>query len=227
MQAKLAASGQAIREICECGAGFWRHRQARARLCCACRVEHSNRVVQVWKGRGGDPLPGYPRQTKFSTMEEIHDYVSREKVECLLCGRTFRGAAAHVWQFHQMSLREYKQLFGIPYNVGIVGDETSQLLSDAGTATVQGIGPERLAANLVAAVAKQKNMPRWDQIHGSLALLAMRRAGVRKAIQAPNRISNKTDKIPWPCNICGSITEVGECFTITNPCRVRCQNCRK
>lgn len=54
-----------------------------------------------------------------------------DKILCNLCGKWFTSVSMHVNQGHNITSREYKDEFGIYYNVGLVSRKTSERLSNA------------------------------------------------------------------------------------------------
>jgi hypothetical protein len=51
---------------------------------------------------------------KFTTRQEVLNYLSGSMVECLLCGKKYRSLAAHLSKTHKMPAKQYKLLFNIP-----------------------------------------------------------------------------------------------------------------
>lgn len=230
MQASLSASGMAITEQCPCGALFLRHPRNRTKLCCVCRSIKRSEYIRKREGISGEPLPGFPREDCFSTMEEILEYTSHVKIQCLLCGRAFRALNTHIKRVHGLeSAREYKLRFGIPFNVGLVGVETEKILHDVGVNIIAKADPNELKKTLQraqdASIAAREASP-IDQLHGSPALLKLKRECIRKAIESENHVANLTRLVPWECASCGTGIMAPEVSTITNGCRLLCKRCR-
>lgn len=69
---------------------------------------------------------------KFINSEEIDEYLSGDVVECLICG--YKGKSLNVhFKCHDMTAREYKEAFGIPFSRAIVGKGTLNKMSNATT----------------------------------------------------------------------------------------------
>jgi hypothetical protein len=225
-QRRIGESGNAEMRTCECGQRFLAHPHSRARRCCACRVRVRQQYVRGWAGTGTDPLPGYPRLEAFQTMEEVREYLSQERIDCLLCGRRFKMLNTHLLRVHRMGLREYKLKCGLPLTSGLVSTPTRHLLSEIATERLADEPPERAKERMDKAREAQRGQPPPDQIHGSPAILNMRREAALNAAGSENHISRRTGLIPWQCTECGAETMVGETFAITNACRVLCKACR-
>jgi hypothetical protein len=182
--------------------------------------------VRRWAGTGTDPKPGYPKIVQFQTMEEVEAYLNQDRIDCLLCGRRYKMLNSHVGRMHQMDLREYKIKCGLPLTSGLISASTRERLVELGYKQIEGLTPEEVTARMHKAKAAQTGPPA-DQIHGSPAILNMRRANLKAAADAGAHISLRTAKIPWKCVDCGADVMVGEVFAITNPCRVYCKRCRQ
>lgn len=60
------------------------------------------------------PRAGYPVEQRPFTLEEIKEYLNREKIVCLLCGRFLRVLGVHLYSIHQMSIDTYTNMYGLP-----------------------------------------------------------------------------------------------------------------
>jgi hypothetical protein len=125
-----------------------------------------------------------------------------------------------------MAVRDYKLKCGLPFTSGLVSTPTRDLLSELATERLEGESPERAKARMDKAREAQRGQPPPDQVHGSRAILNMRREAALKAVASENHVSRRTGMIPWQCTECGVETMVGESFAITNACRVLCKSCR-
>src|SRR5262249_27631981 len=67
------------------------------------------------------PIPGYPWNGKFRTMDEINEYLDRAKVTCLLCGYEFVLLSQHLNSAHDMPPDSYKQTYGLPWTTPLAG----------------------------------------------------------------------------------------------------------
>lgn len=64
-------------------------------------------------------------------MREVENYLSGDKIECLICGKCYRGLSSHIVLAHtEISVRKYKLTYGIPAIRGLVGQATKQLMRD-------------------------------------------------------------------------------------------------
>lgn len=75
--------------------------------------------------------PGFPKDKPFESIEDVREYLSGDRVQCLLCGRMLKAIGYHLQKIHFMSGDDYKEKFGIPWTYGLVGEETSQKMSES------------------------------------------------------------------------------------------------
>ena len=55
----------------------------------------------------------------FQTLAEVRDYVSGDRIQCLVCGKYYRRLQfMHLLQ-HNMNADDYRQTFGIPWSVSL------------------------------------------------------------------------------------------------------------
>ncbi len=64
-------------------------------------------------------LPGYPRQGKIETKEEVEVYFSGDKIQCLLCGKWYKQLAVHLSLIHGVRVDEYRERYGLPWSRGL------------------------------------------------------------------------------------------------------------
>jgi len=76
-------------------------------------------------------LPGYPVTPRKFTYDEIIDYYNTDEIECLRCGRTFRSLSKHLTFIHDMSIQEYKDLYGLPNKRGLTGIGSTEKYREA------------------------------------------------------------------------------------------------
>lgn len=71
-------------------------------------------------------LPGFPKAFVFQTREELDEYLSGDRVTCLLCGRTYALLDTHLRAQHGMTSDDYRERYGIPANRGLCGSERTE-----------------------------------------------------------------------------------------------------
>jgi len=69
-------------------------------------------------------LRGFPKTFRFTSTAAVKEYLSGDRLQCLLCGHWFRAFGKHFQLIHATSAREYKLRFNIPLSYGMVGDES-------------------------------------------------------------------------------------------------------
>ena len=76
---------------------------------------------------GRTPNPGYPMEGRFTPPEAL-DYLDRDPLPCLLCGRDLQHLGRHLSMIHDMTSRAYCERYGLPFHVGsFVGLTTKRL----------------------------------------------------------------------------------------------------
>ena len=78
------------------------------------------------KAQRATVLPGFPSSVQFTTIDEVDQYLSGEKLQCLLCGKMFLGLGNHIALQHGVPAMEYKHRYGIPYRRGLAPESTKQ-----------------------------------------------------------------------------------------------------
>jgi predicted transcriptional regulator len=68
---------------------------------------------------------GYPDNFKFESADQIKEYLSHDKITCLLCGKDYTTLAVHLSFIHRIPVRDYKIKFGIPIKYGLCTKEFS------------------------------------------------------------------------------------------------------
>ena len=54
-----------------------------------------------------------------------------DKLKCLICGKRYDHLGSHIWHGHKITAREYKEEFGLPYNIALISDTIEQKKSAA------------------------------------------------------------------------------------------------
>ena len=70
-------------------------------------------------------MQGFPWDGKFETKEEVYDYFSSDKIQCLLCGKWFQRLSFHLKAIHDITSDEYKEMYGLPWKHRLCGKEFS------------------------------------------------------------------------------------------------------
>ena len=73
-----------------------------------------------------EALPGFPTEFTFQSKEEVDDYFSGDKIQCLRCGHYYRALAAHLRLAHAMHVDEYRAIYGLPWSIGLSGKATKK-----------------------------------------------------------------------------------------------------
>jgi hypothetical protein len=73
-------------------------------------------------------LPGFPVDKVFQTKEEIDEYLSGDRIVCLLCGKSYKSLCSHIG-VHGFNVDGYREKYGLPFRSGLCGENTSELIS--------------------------------------------------------------------------------------------------
>jgi len=52
--------------------------------------------------------------------------VPPERLKCKVCKKTFAHLGSHIWHKHKMLARDYKEMFGLPFKMGLVSETVRQ-----------------------------------------------------------------------------------------------------
>ena len=76
-------------------------------------------------------LAGYPIETPFESIDDVREYLSGDRIVCLLCGRSFRRIGTHLIKIHGISFDEYREKYNIPWTFSLISPESSELYRQA------------------------------------------------------------------------------------------------
>jgi len=218
-------------KVCiDCGEKWPAHPNSKGQRCCNCRWEHRRRWRHKYDGTGTDPLPGFPSRKKFETMAEVLLYLDHEEIQCLICGRSYRGLYRHLLRGHEVAVDEYKQKYGIPRCLGLVGTYTSELLSEYSTQRMMELSPEEYDDRIIKLRAGRKTYQLSE--HEKVRFVpATRKArgestsrGIARSSKHISKIKGESEAV---CTQCGVIIVVPTIAAITHECRLICKDCKK
>lgn len=46
-----------------------------------------------------------------------------DKLKCKICGKEFQHLGSHIWHKHKITARQYKEKFGLPYNMALISEK--------------------------------------------------------------------------------------------------------
>ena len=72
-------------------------------------------------------LPGFPREDKFQSKEDVEYYFNGDRIQCLLCGKWYRQINNHHLKLHNTTIDEYKERFGLPWRKGLCSCKTHDI----------------------------------------------------------------------------------------------------
>lgn len=129
------------------------------------------------------PLPGYPVKEKFKSREAVENYLSDDRITCLICGRSYKALGGHLKVAHGISGDEYKDMFNIPYNYGLARETTRKKFSDiaknraADPKFAKQLEKNRDKINAMREAGTLKTRPKRDFIIAEHTERALRMAG--------------------------------------------------
>lgn len=47
----------------------------------------------------------------------------KDKLKCKICGKEFQHLGSHIWHKHKITARQYKEKFGLPYNIALISEK--------------------------------------------------------------------------------------------------------
>ncbi len=89
-----------------------------------------SRSVQQCKARRM-VLPGFPITTPFESIKDVREYLSGDRMICLLCGKSYKRIGTHLTQIHGVTVDDYKKKYNIPWGYGLICKESSEKYSKA------------------------------------------------------------------------------------------------
>ena len=73
-------------------------------------------------------LEGYPISPFNMSKEDQKSYFSGDSITCLLCGKKYRSLGGnHLRRIHEITEDQYREMYGIPYNKGLICGELNEL----------------------------------------------------------------------------------------------------
>ncbi len=127
----------------------------------------------------------------FQTIEEIREYLSGEKIKCLICSQEFKWLTPHLKK-HNITIRDYKICFGIPL---------SYRLSK---------GKKRKSNNPKIGSASRKNRKKqfWSEISRQQIAIKVSKEQLKNAHTATRKAAAKLIEVK--CSVCGKTHDKSE-----------------
>src|SRR3954453_19765292 len=82
---------------------------------------------------------GSLHEAKFTTMEEVRNYLSGQDITCLICGKRMQRIQYLHLLKHDLDADGYRERFGIPWSYSLTSAPSRKASRDS-------IGPKQLAA---------------------------------------------------------------------------------
>jgi hypothetical protein len=65
-------------------------------------------------------LEGFPITRAFESIDEVKEYLSGDKIICLLCGKSYKVLGVHLLKIHGVTVDEYRERYRIPWSYGVL-----------------------------------------------------------------------------------------------------------
>lgn len=114
----------------------------------ALRLRAERRVIKA----------GFPIESRAFTEKEIEDYFSGDKIECLLCGRSFKRLARHLPNIHSVTEDDFRVMYGLPWRRGLTSEASHARYGAVAKKRAED-KREELLVNLAAGRAKMRASP--------------------------------------------------------------------
>jgi hypothetical protein len=156
-------------------------------------------------------LEGYPITRPFESINEVREYLSGDKIICLLCGKPYRTLNSHLSRIHGVTHDEYRDRYNIPWTYGLVCGDFSETLS--------GVARRRIASGEWRPGSDDK------EFLAALSKKTKRRTPHRDEIMldaASHRHPPRARSAVLPCRMCGKDVgqpDAGRKFYCDTKCR--------
>ena len=221
-QSRTAQSEGRQKRVCgSCGRDYWALGRSAAVCCGECRALSAAARRARKHGSLLKCLPGFPAERQFQTMEEANEYLSGEKITCLICGHPYKGLYRHLEHAHDMSADDYRDRFGLPPSCGLVGEKLRELLVANGRAEYERRGEDAYKAMQELSFGVPKSLPNLVP----LRLAELRAKGAAMHLSEKHISKLAGSRFPAICNGCGCDIVVDGMAALTMPDRLLCDGC--
>ena len=62
----------------------------------------------------------------FESKQDIEEYFSHDKIQCLLCNRWFKSLSTHLYKAHDILADDYRRMFDLPFSKGLCGESSRE-----------------------------------------------------------------------------------------------------
>lgn len=133
----------------------------------------------------------FPVNEPFASREELDEYLSGDKIQCLICGREFPCQLGQHIRVHRMTRQEYKKKYNIPLSVGLV----TKTFHNKKSANMK---PEQIkhmkAINSLSSRKKSQPMQGWLKDEYSASLKSNRNKIIpKKGMEHSNSVLSDSD----------------------------------
>jgi hypothetical protein len=135
----------------------------------------------------------------FTTLQEVREYVSGNRIQCLCCGRWFKRLQRLHLQLHGMTADDYRQRFGIPWNTSLT------------SAPSRGLSSSKMTPERVARFKECKKVPWFERSNRRPRVPAVRNQWAKDS--ETGRYFSR-DRVTTGCATCGTPLETTTLCTV-------------
>ena len=88
---------------------------------------HTHPTTEARKLEARKVLAGFPINRPFQSRKEVEEYLSGDRIVCLLCGKPYKMLAPHIKRIHGTDAEDYKSIYGIPQKYGLTCEEATEV----------------------------------------------------------------------------------------------------
>jgi hypothetical protein len=98
-------------------------------------------------------LEGFPITRAFESIDEVKEYLSGDKIICLLCGKAYKSLGVHLLRIHDVAVDEYRERYKIPWTYGVLSKKSHEAYSKTMTRRIaEGFDPSMPAGVFVSVI---------------------------------------------------------------------------
>lgn len=111
-----------------------------------------------------EPLLPIPKNKGYGYYGALLITLDGDKVQCHICGETYRQLSLHIYQTHKMKVAEYREKFQLSYTTALVSETLRQEMKERTLAYLRTLTKAQIAAFRAKALANQRHNPKRFKI---------------------------------------------------------------
>lgn len=104
-------------------------------------------------------LPGFPIASHKMSPDDLNNYLSGDKIVCLLCGKSYKALNdGHLRRVHGVTQDQYRERYDIPFTVGLISGSLKKRKRDVALETncFESLRPFTHQGSLLGAKARKR-----------------------------------------------------------------------